>query len=113
MIDILIILVTLVGLGIGGHYYVTGAAAIGQKCGMSPVVIGATIVAIGTSLPEWAISVIAAFNEAADLAVGNVVGSNICNVCIILGFASLVAPIEVHRRSLSATRSSCWLRRRC
>ena len=100
MIDILIILATLVGLGIGGHYFVSGAAAIGQKCGLSPVVIGATIVAIGTSLPEWAISVIAAFKGAADLSVGNVVGSNICNVCIILGFASLVAPIEVHRRSL-------------
>ena len=100
MTDILIILATLVGLGIGGHYFVSGAAAIGQKCGLSPVVIGATIVAIGTSLPEWAISVIAAFNDAADLSVGNVVGSNICNVCIVLGLAALVAPIEVHRRSL-------------
>jgi cation:H+ antiporter len=100
MIDILIILATLVGLGIGGHYFVSGAAAIGQKCGLSPVVIGATIVAIGTSLPEWAISVIAAFNGAADLSVGNVVGSNICNVCIVLGLAALVAPIEVHRSAL-------------
>ncbi len=100
MIDILIILATLVGLGIGGHYFVSGAAAIGQKCGLSPVVIGATIVAIGTSVPEWAISVIAAFKGAADLSVGNVIGSNICNVCIVLGLAALVAPIEVHRRAL-------------
>jgi cation:H+ antiporter len=100
MIDVLIILATLIGLGIGGHYFVSGAAAIGQKCGLSPVVIGATIVAIGTSLPEWAISVIASFRGSADLAIGNVVGSNICNVCIVLGLASLVAPIEVHRKAL-------------
>ena len=100
MIDVLIIILTLVGLGVGGHYFVSGAAAIGKKCGLSPVVIGATIVAMGTSLPEWAISVIAAYNGVTDLSVGNVIGSNVCNICIILGLAGLVSPLDVHRDSL-------------
>ncbi|MCG8584675.1 MAG: calcium/sodium antiporter, partial [Pirellulales bacterium] len=100
MIDVLIILATLVGLGVGGHYFVAGAAAIGKKCGMTPVVIGATIVALGTSLPEWAVSVFAASHGVTDLSVGNVVGSNICNICIILGLAAIVTPIEVQRTAV-------------
>lgn len=100
--DVLIIIVSLVGLVIGGHYFVVGAAALGRRFGMSQVLVGATIVAIGTSLPEWAISVFSSYRDNGDLATANVIGSNICNVCIILSIAAMIAPFHCER---------AWLRR--
>jgi len=97
MIDILVILATLVGLLVGGHYFVLGASAIGRRCGMSPVLVGATIVAVGTSLPEWAVSVDAALRGLEGISVGNVVGSNVCNMGIVLGLAALVMPLKASR----------------
>jgi cation:H+ antiporter len=96
-----IIALTLTGLVAGGHYFVTGAAAIGRHIGMSPALTGATIVAFGTSLPEWGVSVAAAWQGHTDLSVGNVVGSNVCNVCLILGLAAIVSPMQVARDSLT------------
>jgi cation:H+ antiporter len=69
----------------GGHLLVEGAVAIAQVAGLSDEVIGLTIVAIGTSLPELATSIVAAMRGHGDIAVGNVVGSNIFNVFLILG----------------------------
>jgi len=100
--DVFIIIASLVGLVIGGHYFVAGAAALGRRFGMSQVLVGATIVAIGTSLPEWAISVFSSYRDNAELATANVVGSNLCNVCIILGIAALIRPLDCAR---------AWLRR--
>ena len=97
MLDILIILATLVGLVVGGHHFVLGASAIGHRFGMTPVFIGATIVAIGTSLPEWAVSVFAAIGGSSGISIGNVVGSNICNIGIVLGLAAVVAPLRTTR----------------
>ena len=88
---------TLVGLGMligGGHLLVDGAVGIARAAGLSDQVIGLTIVAIGTSLPELATSVIAAMRGHADIAVGNVVGSNIFNVLLILGASGMAGSIE-------------------
>lgn len=97
---ILTLLLTLAGLAVGGHLFVAAASAIGRRCGMGPVLIGATIIAIGTSLPEWAISVGAAWKGLSGLSVGNVVGSNVCNVGIVLGLAALITPLTVSRKSV-------------
>lgn len=85
------------GLGLligGGHFLVGGAVGIARMLGMEERLIGLTIVAVGTSLPELATSVIAAIRGHSDIAIGNVVGSNIFNVLLILGAAGLVAPIH-------------------
>lgn len=78
----------------GSRALVTGAVSIAQSLGVSETVIGLTIVAAGTSLPELATSTVAAIRKQPDIAVGNVVGSNIFNVLGILGIAGLVAPME-------------------
>lgn len=91
------VLFVLVGIGLlvgGGHLLVEGAVAVGRRAGLSEAVIGLTIVAVGTSLPELATSVVAAARGEADIAVGNVVGSNIFNILCILGFTALVEPIR-------------------
>jgi cation:H+ antiporter len=85
----------LAGLVLGGSLFVDGASGLARDWGMSERLIGLTIVAVGTSLPELATSVIAAWRGHSDIAVGNVVGSNIFNALLCLGGASAVAPIEV------------------
>lgn len=87
------------GLLIGGaELLVRGASALALRLGISPLVIGLTVVAIGTSAPELAVSVQAALTGKADLAVGNVVGSNIFNVLFILGLSALIVPLVVARQ---------------
>ena len=85
----------LVGLIIGGNFIVTNASSLALRIGISQSLIGLTIVAIGTSLPELATSAVAAFRRNADIAVGNIVGSNLFNVFFILAMTSIVAPIPV------------------
>jgi len=89
----LFILLGMTGLVLGGTWIVNGAVAIAEVFGVSQSLIGLTVVAIGTSLPELATSAIAAYKRQADIAIGNVVGSNIFNVFWILGFSSLVRPL--------------------
>lgn len=90
----------LLGLVFGGQLIVTGAVAIARGYGISEAIIGLTLVAIGTSIPELATSVVAALRGKADLAVGNVIGSNIFNIFFILGLSSSVAPISLGSISL-------------
>lgn len=88
--------VLLVGLGVlilGSRLFVEGATAVAKSWGVSDAVIGLTVVAAGTSLPELATSVVAAFRKHADIAIGNVVGSNIFNIFGILGVTATVSPI--------------------
>ncbi|MBL9018807.1 MAG: calcium/sodium antiporter [Myxococcales bacterium] len=90
-------LMTLAGLAMlvgGGHFLVNGAVGIARVAGMSEQVIGLTIIAVGTSLPELATSVIAAIRGHGDIAVGNVVGSNIFNVLLILGASGMAGSIH-------------------
>ncbi len=79
----------------GGELLVRGASLLALSMRISPLVIGLTVVAFGTSAPELGVSLQAAMSGAADVAIGNVVGSNICNVLLILGMASLAAPLVV------------------
>ncbi|MCH8979706.1 MAG: calcium/sodium antiporter [Armatimonadetes bacterium] len=82
----------------GANFLVRGASSLAKAVGISPLVVGLTIVAFGTSSPELAIATSAAVSGKAELAVGNVVGSNIANVLLILGLASVIAPLTVKRR---------------
>ncbi len=83
----------LTGLVIGGRLLVNGAIDIAEAAGLSEALIGLTIVAIGTSLPELATSVVAALKKQADIAIGNVVGSNIFNIFFVLGTTSVILPL--------------------
>ena len=87
------IVVGIAGLAIGGRLAVDGAVAIAMDWGMSEAFVGLTVVAIGTSLPELATSCVAAYRRNADIAVGNVVGSNIFNIMVVLGITCLARPI--------------------
>lgn len=89
------VLLGLALLVLGTRWMVAGAVSIARLVGVSELVIGLTIVAAGTSLPEVATSVLAAARGHRDIAVGNVVGSNICNLLTILGVSSLIAPLPV------------------
>jgi cation:H+ antiporter len=99
--DFALVLAGCLGLLVGGYAIVEGAVGVGMALGVSEVVIGLTVVAIGTSLPELATSVVAAIREEADIAVGNVIGSNIFNLAAILGVTSMVAPIPIERTVLT------------
>ncbi len=85
----------LVGLPLGASLLIDSATAIATEYGVSDTVIGLTLVAVGTSLPELATTVMAAFRKQADVAIGNVIGSNVFNLLAIIGIATLVGPIPV------------------
>jgi cation:H+ antiporter len=85
-------LVLLIG---GAELLVRGAAALATAAGVTPLVVGLTVVSFGTSSPELAVSLQSAFSGQADLAIGNVIGSNIFNILVILGLAALVTPLTV------------------
>lgn len=89
----LFIVLGLAGLIIGGKWIVDGAVALAKNMGLSESLIGLTIVAVGTSLPELAASAVAAYKKQTDIAIGNVVGSNIFNIFLILGISSLIKPL--------------------
>ncbi|QTN33853.1 calcium/sodium antiporter [Akkermansiaceae bacterium] len=90
------LVVGLVLLVYSADFLVKGASNLAAAVGISPLVVGLTVVAFGTSAPELAVSVMAAFNGQDDIAVGNVVGSNIFNVLFILGISALIIPLVVH-----------------
>ena len=92
-IDILCILVGLVLILVGSDWLVDGASAVARKYGISEFIIGMTIVGIGTSMPELVSSFISAVGGHGDMALGNVTGSNICNILLILGVTALISPI--------------------
>ena len=85
----------------GSQVMLKGAVGLAESFGVSEAVIGLTIVAVGTSLPEFSISIIAAFRRHADVAIGNVLGSNIFNILGILGISALLQPLPVHERILA------------
>ena len=89
------------GLAVGGNWIVDGATAIASYFNWPEAIVGLTIVAIGTSLPELATSIVAAFKNKADIAIGNVAGSNIFNVFWILGLSSVINPIPYNPSELN------------
>jgi cation:H+ antiporter len=96
----------LVLLGVGARVLVLGAVGVARGFGVSELVIGLTVVALGTSLPEVAASVIAALKKEPDIALGNVIGSNIFNILCIMGITALVSPIGV---SWGAIARDVWV----
>ncbi|MFO1377674.1 MAG: calcium/sodium antiporter [Steroidobacteraceae bacterium] len=96
MIHVLMFVGGLAGLVAGASLLVRGASRLALSCGISPLVVGLTVVAFGTSAPEVAVSVGAALDGRTDIAAGNVVGSNIFNVLFILGTSALIVPLAVN-----------------
>jgi cation:H+ antiporter len=96
----LLLFLGLAGLFVGGDLLVRGSVRVAQALGLSPLVIGLTLVGFGTSTPELLTSLQAAFSGLPGIAVGNVVGSNIGNILLILGLAAMIAPIGVARTTL-------------
>lgn len=101
LMDIVWLVAGLVLILLGANWLTDGSSAIARRMGVSDLVVGLTVVAFGTSAPELVISVISAINGSAPLAIGNVVGSNIFNVFVIIGITALVRPIVVERSILT------------
>jgi len=93
--DILMVLGGVIGLGLGAKGLVYGASTLAELAGVGAGVVGTTIVAFGTSLPELAATVRAAMSKESDMAVGNVVGSNVFNLLSVLGITSMVSPLSM------------------
>ena len=97
MTQILILAAGLVLILLGANWLVDGASSIAKKAGVSEFVIGLTIVGIGTSMPELVVSCTGALQGSSDIAIGNVIGSNIFNVMLILGVTALICPVTITR----------------
>ncbi len=91
---ILFIIVGIAGIAIGGDFVVDSASILAEAVGMSPTLVGLTIVSIGTSLPELVTSIVAARKNEVDMALGNAIGSNIFNILMVLGISAAISPIE-------------------
>jgi len=81
----------------GAEWLVKGSSSLARSLGLRPVVIGLTVVAFGTSAPELVVSIVSSLKDRSMIAVGNVVGSNICNIALVLGLAAMFQPITSHR----------------
>ncbi len=99
-IEILLLLAGLALVLIGAEAIVDGASGLARRWGMSEFIIGLTIVAIGTSAPEMVVSFISSAEHNSDLAVGNIIGSNIFNTALILGLSAIIAPVAITRGNL-------------
>jgi cation:H+ antiporter len=96
LIDVAFIVMGLVGLYFGGEWLIKASSRLATSLGVPALVVGLTIVAFGTSAPELFVSISAALQGSSDLSVGNVVGSNIANIGLIMGLAGLVLPLMIH-----------------
>ena len=97
MIEYCLVLFGFILLVYGSKYFVEGSSFLAKRLGVSSLTIGLTVVAFGTSMPEFIINIIAILNGSTELALGNVLGSNISNTLFILGAASLFFPLVVHK----------------
>lgn len=97
ILDIIYLVIGLALILLGANWLTDGSAAIAKRFGISDLVVGLTVVAFGTSAPELVISVMSALNGSAGLAIGNVVGSNIFNILVIIGITAMVKPIRVEK----------------
>ena len=100
ILQIAILIAGLLLILLGANYLVDGSSSIARRFGLSEFVIGLTIVGIGTSTPEMVVSFLSAFQGKADMAIGNIVGSNIFNTMLILGVTALIAPLTITRSNL-------------
>lgn len=93
--DVVLVLLGIAGLGVGAEMMVRSAVTIALSLGVSEVVVGVTVVALGTSLPELAASLMSAWKGEADIGIGNVIGSNIFNLLFVLGLCPMIHPIAI------------------
>jgi cation:H+ antiporter len=100
LIPLLLLIVGFVALILGANWLVNGATSVGIRAKLSPLIIGLTIVAFGTSLPEMIVNVFSCAKGSPGLAIGNIIGSNTMNILLILGVSSLIWPIDVSRVSI-------------
>lgn len=100
LLNIILIVVGVALVLWGADRMTDGAVAIAQRLNIPPIVIGLTIVAMGTSMPEFCVSLVSALKGTADLAIGNVVGSNIMNVLLIVGVAAMVSPMIISKSTV-------------
>lgn len=107
IVSVLLLLLGLVILYYGAEYLVQGASTIALSLGMAPLLVGLTVVAFGTSMPELVVSLLASLNGNAEIAVGNVLGSNIANIALIIGISAAITPMAVDRGIL--TRDYWWM----
>jgi len=99
-IEILILILGFILLVAGANYLVKGASNIAKKFNISEILIGLTIVALGTSLPELVVSIVSAATNSTDIVLGNVIGSNICNLLLILGLVVVLQPIKFEKTTI-------------
>lgn len=97
LLNIIYLIIGLVLILVGANILTDGASALAKKWGMSDLIVGLTIVAFGTSAPELVISIMSAAEGNSGIAIGNVVGSNIFNICAIIGITALVTPVKVSK----------------
>ena len=100
LIPLLLLIVGFVALILGANWLVNGATSVGIRAKLSPLIIGLTIVALGTSLPEMIVNVFSCIKGSPGLAIGNIIGSNTMNILLILGVSALIWPIDVSRVSI-------------
>lgn len=100
ILQILILITGLLLILFGANYLVDGSSSIAKKFGLSEFIIGLTIVGIGTSTPEMVVSFLSSFQGKADMAIGNIVGSNIFNTMLILGVTAIIAPLTITKSNL-------------
>jgi len=100
IIELLLLALGFAMLVKGADWFVDGTSGIARKLGIPQLVVGLTIVAMGTSAPEAAVSITGALNDAADISIGNVVGSNILNILIILGITGFITTVAVQKSTL-------------
>ena len=107
--DFVWLLIGLALILIGANALTDGAASVAKRFHISPLVIGLTIVAFGTSAPELTVSVVSALKGSADLAIGNVLGSNVFNCLMIVGCTAAIVPIQISKGTLSKEIPLCLL----
>jgi len=100
LVPVVLLALGLLVLAVGAEALIRGAVRVARALGVSPFVVGFTVIGFGTSAPELVVSLSAALNGRSEIALGNVVGSNIANVRLVLGGAAVVAPLAAHMRLL-------------
>ena len=117
LLHILLLIIGFVLLTKGADYFVDGASALANKMHIPPIVIGLTVVAMGTSAPEASISILSAIQNADSIAIGNVIGSNIANILLILGLTTIISSLTIQKNTLFyeipfvgfITLLMCWM----
>lgn len=103
MLSVVMLAIGLIVLVFAGDYLVRGAVSLAEQLGISPLIIGLTIVAFGTSAPELFVSVQAALDEAPGIALGNVIGSNTANILLVLGAPAIIAPLAISAKGMRSS----------